>query len=196
MIEAVPPSGETPGFDEAEKSSPRIKRVLKQDVAQADGKKLPPAETAYRRIVDLCGYHEFCCAKIRERLLREGMSEDAVDQAVSRAVRVGLIDDLRWGEMRISALMRKGKGSEGIRREMRENGIAVQDIDGWPDGFIARYGDDFERAMNCIRKSPPRSKNPRASAYSKLMRKGYSAQVAAQVSAAWFEECKEIAADD
>ena len=86
--------------------------------------------------------------------------------------------------------------SEPVSDEMQENGIAVQDIDGWPDGFIARYGDDFERAMNCIRKSPPRSKNPRASAYSKLMRKGYSAQVAAQVSAAWFEECKEIAADD
>ena len=187
MIDAVPKTGQALSGKAPMVKRPRSQRVSEDGETQPENEALPPAEKAYRRIVDLCGYHEFCTAKMRARLAREDLPADAIELAIQRAVRVGLIDDVRWGEMRASALMRKGKGSEGIIRELRESGIAANDIDGWPDAFVARYGDDFERAMNCLRKSPPRSKNPRASAYGKLVRKGYSASLAAQVSAAWFE---------
>ncbi|MDO4532635.1 MAG: RecX family transcriptional regulator [Coriobacteriia bacterium] len=166
------------------------KKVLRKDTEseQPAQKECATAEAAYRRIVDLCSYHEFCQVKMRERLRRDGIREDLIDAAIGKAVRVGLIDDLRWGEMRASALMRKGVGCDGIIRELRDNGIDATKVDGWPHTFMEKYGDDFGRALDFIRKSPPKSKNPRASAYAKLIRKGYSNSIAAQASAAWYEE--------
>ena len=147
---------------------------------------IPPQQAAFKRIVELCGYHEFCRSQMRDRLKRDGLPEDAIDAAIAESVRIGLIDDIRWGEMRVSALMRKGKGIEGIERELREQGISPDSIDGWPTVYADKFGNEHERALRVLEKNPPRSKNPRASAYAKLVRKGYSSSVAARVSASWF----------
>ena len=189
MIDSVPPDGGA----EPELSTPSVrprKKVPKSDAdsEQSAKKDYSTEEAVYQRIVELCSYHEFCQVKMRERLKRDGIRAELIDTALCKAVRVGLIDDLRWGEMRTSALMRKGVGCDGIVRELRENGIDAMKVDGWPHAFLEKYGDDFGRALELIRKCPPRSKNPRASAYAKLVRKGYSNSVAAQASAAWYEE--------
>lgn len=149
---------------------------------------LPPAKAAFQRIVDLCGYQDYSRAKMRERLRREGLPQDAVEDAIDQAVRIGLIDDLRWGEMRACALMRKGMGNAGIVRELKENGISATDIAGWPAALEERFGDELERALRFLEKNPPRSKNPRASAYGKLMRKGFDSGTASRACAIWFDE--------
>ena len=123
---------------------------------------------------------------MHERLKREGIPEDAVAAAIDKAVRIGLIDDLRWGEMRASALMRKGVGSIAIVRELKENGISATDIDGWPHEYEERFGSEIDRALVVLEKNPPRSKNPRASAYGRLVRKGYAASVASEATNRWF----------
>ena len=146
-----------------------------------------PAKTAFKRVVDLCSYHEFCCMQMRTRLKRDGLPDDAIEHAISDAVRIGLIDDVRWGEMRASALMRKGKGIPGIERELQENGITPSSIDGWPAAYEERFGCEFDRALRILEKNPPRSKNIRGSAYAKLVRKGYSSAIASKASAAWVE---------
>ena len=74
----------------------------------------------------------------------------------------------------------------GVVRELKENGISAHDIEGWPEAYEERFGDELERALSVLEKNPPRSKNPRASAYGKLMRKGYDASVSAQASGIWF----------
>lgn len=144
-------------------------------------------DKAYLRIVDLCSYHDFACRQMRERLLREGFPAASVDDALSRATAIGLIDDARWGEMRVCALMRKGMGCDGIRRELARYDIALEGIDGWPQAFEERYGDEMERALRMLGKGSSKSKNPRASAYARLIRKGFQPSVASRACAAWFE---------
>lgn len=137
---------------------------------------------AWKRLVMLCSHNEFCSQKMTERLLREEYVPADVDEAVAKAVRVGLIDDLRWGEMRVAALMRKGEGMPGIERDLRLQGIEARDLAGWPGEYAERFGSELERARKVLAARPPRSKNPRASAYARLMRKGYSSDIAAQAS--------------
>jgi len=184
MIDHIPPDGL--GTIDVDTSPARKTRGRKQQAEEHDAKP-PTGKTAYARIVELCGYHEFSRVKIRERLKRESLPDSAIDEAIDRAVSVGLIDDLRWGEMRASALMRRGVGRNGVIRELRENGINAYDIAGWPEEYEERLGGELERAMSFLKKNPPRSKNPRASAYGKLMRKGYSPDIAARACAVWFE---------
>lgn len=189
MIDAVPSDvGAASEFSSASAQPVKKAHHKDDDAGQMPHKEYCTEEAVYRRIVDLCSYHEFCQVKMRERLKRDGIRADLIDEALARAVRVGLIDDLRWGEMRASALMHKGMGCDGIVRELRDNGIDATKVDGWPHVFLDRHGDDFTRALELIRRCPPKSKNPRASAYAKLVRKGYSHSVAAQVSATWYDE--------
>ena len=184
MIDLVPPEG----FGEVavDKSPAKSARNrMRQDKESSE--KHPTAKTAYSRIVELCGYHDFSRAKMRERLKREGIPDGAIEEAIERAVKVGLIDDLRWGEMRASALMRRGVGRNGVVRELKENGIDAYSIAGWPHEYEERFGSELDRATCFLEKNPPRSKNPRASAYGKLMRKGYSPDIAARACALWFD---------
>lgn len=152
--------------------------------------RLPPqtAGGAYRRIVELCGHHDFCREGLRARLRREGVPEAAIEGGIAEAVRIGLVDDLRWGEMRASAMMRRGMGDDAIVRELRKNGIDPERVDGWPAEFEQRFGTQLERALMVLRKNPPKSKNPRASAYGKLLRKGYAPSIAHRACEAWLDE--------
>ena len=186
LIDAVPAEGaqeDAPDRGVAH-ASPRVSR---NECEEAD---LSPDKKAYRRVVELCGYHEFCQAKMRERLKRDGFEQGAIESAIEEAVRIGLIDDLRWGEMRASALMRKGKGNAGIVRELKENGISAYDISGWPDEYEQRFGDELTRALAVLAKSTSRSKNPWASAYGKLVRKGFGPAIASQACAIHFASSK------
>lgn len=191
MIAAVPSEGLPQDF-EGKRDDQRDSRQNAVDSASNHVKRPKDggpsdAHAAYRRLVDLCGYHEFCCHSMRERLLREGYPNDSVESAIEDAVNVGLIDDARWGEMRASALMRKGWGNQGITRELQGQGINIGQIDGWPQEYEERHGAEFERALQVLLKSPPRSKNPQASAYAKLVRKGYSPGIASKASKRWIE---------
>ena len=191
MIDAVPPDGSAASEFASLDVRPVKKSPQTGDDSELEMKKsYSTEEEVYRRIVELCGYHEFCQAKMRSRLKRDGIRNDLVDAALGKAVRVGLIDDLRWGEMRASALMRKGMGRVGIMRELAQNDIDACKIDGWPEVFEERFGTEMNRALAVLEKKPPRSKNLRASAYGMLSRKGYSREIAAHASALWLDVCE------
>lgn len=163
------------------------KRKAQRDRKAAEPQK-PEAQRAYDRVLSLCSRNEFCRAKMAERLKREGFGELAARNAIDKAVSVGLIDDIRWGEMRIAGLMHNGRGIVGIERELRENGIEADAIEGWPYVYSERYGSEIERALHVLEAAPPRSKDPRSSAYARLVRKGYSPGIASQAARTWFEE--------
>ena len=156
-----------------------------------EGKNPCSSGDAFRDIVRLCGYHDFCSDGMRKRLAREGFANETAQEAVGEAVRIGLIDDLRWGEMRIAALMRKGVGVVRIERDLADNGIDIGRIRDWPEAFQERFGSEYERACEQLRKSPPHAKNLRAAAYGKLIRKGYTPAVAHRVSGEWYENYRD-----
>ena len=131
-----------------------------------------------------------------------------------RALDCGLIDDTRYGAVLIRTRVAQGRGRKGIEDELERAGIAASDIPGWPEEFFSV--DDFdpfrvnanaedgvvdcsfgsessdeqeiERALALLRRKPPRSKNIQASAYRKLVTKGYSTSVASAATRRFMEE--------
>lgn len=149
-----------------------------------------PREQAFQRIVILCSYHDFSREKMRQRLKREEVPDGVARDALDRAVACGLIDDVRYGEALCAGRMHALRGRSGIESELWQHHIDPAAIEGWPYEYEERYGTEMERALQVIERHPPRSKNPRASAYRRLVGKGYAASIARQASWYWWNSCK------
>lgn len=145
-------------------------------------------EGTFKKVERLCLVREQSSVKLARRLVREGYDERLVEDAIRQAQSWGLLDDARYAEVLVRSRLAAGKGIAGIERELAQCGIALEDVNGWPEDFEACQESEEERAYAVLRKHPPRSKNVREGAYRKLATKGFSASVAASVARAWAEE--------
>ena len=146
-----------------------------------------PKTDAFSKVVNLVNAREQSEHSIRERLSREGYAQTDIDDAVERAKGYGFIDDARFAEVLVRSRISQGKGSAGIERELRDHGIDVFSVPGWPHEYPVEYDQELERALDLLAKKPPRSKNLRESAYRKLIGKGYSSSIAASGARIWAE---------
>ena len=169
---------------------------------------------AFEKVTRLACSRERGSRELIDRLVRDGFSREVAESAVRRALDCGLIDDTRYGAVLIRTRVAQGRGRKGIEDELEGAGIAASDIPGWPEEFFsvddfdpfrvnANAEDDvvgctfgsessdeqeIERALALLRRKPPRSKNVRASAYRKLVTKGYSTSVASAATRRFMEE--------
>ena len=169
---------------------------------------------AFEKVTRLACARERGSRELADRLVRDGFSREVAESAVRRALDCGLIDDTRYGAVLIRTRVSQGRGRKGIEDELERAGIAASDIPGWPEEFFSV--DDFdpfrvnanaedgvvgcsfgcessdeqevERALALLRRKPPRSKNIQASAYRKLVTKGYSTSVASVATRRFMEE--------
>lgn len=169
---------------------------------------------AFEKVTRLACARERGSRELADRLVLDGFSREVAKSAVQRALDCGLIDDMRYGAVLIRTRVSQGRGRKGIEDELERAGIAASDIPGWPEEFFSV--DDFdpfrvnanaedgvvgcsfgsessdeqevERALALLRRKPPRSKNIQASAYRKLVTKGYSTSVASAATRRFMEE--------
>lgn len=169
---------------------------------------------AFEKVTHLACTRERGSRELIDRLVRDGFPQEVAESAVQRALDCGLIDDTRYGAVLIRTRVAQRRGRKGIEDELERAGIAASDIPGWPEEFFsvddfdpfrvnANAEDDvvgcsfgsessdeqeIERALALLRRKPPRSKNVQASAYRKLVTKGYSTSVASAATRRFMEE--------
>lgn len=144
--------------------------------------------TAFDKIVNLLNVSDRSERALRDRLARDGYAMDEIEEAIGRAKSYGFVDDVRYAEVLVRSRISQGKGSAGIERELREQGIDVTVVPGWPHEFAVGYEDELDRALDLLRRKPPRSKNLREGAFRKLVGKGYSPSVASSAARQWAED--------
>ncbi len=145
------------------------------------------AQAAFERIVRLVSRRDHAAAEARGKLARAGFDDGPADRAVERAVRCGLIDDVRFAEAYVRSKLAQGKGAAGIERGLAALGIDASDVPGWPNEFVGEDA-EVERALAVLERTPPRSKSRRDGAYRKLVARGFSAEAAASAACRWAKD--------
>ncbi|MDO5117652.1 MAG: regulatory protein RecX [Eggerthellaceae bacterium] len=148
------------------------------------------ADDAFRRVIRILNAGDQSEANIRAKLTRAGYSAGPIDDAVGRAKEYGFIDDARYARLYMESKTRSGKGMDGIVRDLSKMNIHVYDFE---DASITELldmdnEDQISQAVSLLTRKPPRSKNQFQGAYSKLMRNGYSPNIAYAASRRWLEQ--------
>lgn len=144
-------------------------------------------EDAFKKIVALVNVSDRSEKSVRERLAKAGFSQNDIDEAVERATRCSILDDARFASVLINSRISQGRGSIGIARELSDNGIDPDSVEGWPYDFPFEHDDELNRALDILERKPPRSKNVREGAYRRLVQKGYPSSIAASAARIWSE---------
>lgn len=143
-------------------------------------------ERAFRKIERLACRREQASEALRRRLVREGFEEEAVEVALERAMRCGLVDDGRYAEVLVRSRLAQGRGRRGIAAELAGLGIEVETVAALSDGS-ADDNSEVERALDLLARKPPRARNRRDAAYRRLVQKGFAADAAVTAARLWCE---------
>lgn len=164
-----------------------------EDGAADDGAKAPDgqggtAEEAYRKVLRWAAVRERSSAYVRERLVRDGFPPEAVEEALARAVRVRAVDDRRYGDALVRATLAAGKGLRAAEAEIEALGIDPATLDSWQEHAACGREAEVARALEVLRRKPPRAKAAREAAFRRLYGRGFSSDVASTAARLWSEE--------
>ena len=73
----------------------------------------------------LLDYQDRTSSELRDKLIKKGFSEDAVDEVVSSYEESGLVNDERYARLYAQSKLSAGKGSRWIKQKLREKGFDV-----------------------------------------------------------------------
>ena len=135
---------------------------------------------AWQRVIDMASRREYSSKEAADKLRFDGYSASCADAVVAKAQEKRIINDSRFAESFVRMKLASGWGPMRLERELRQRGVELQDVPGWPEEFL---GDDSveERARELI----ATKRVPEKNAYEKLVRflasRGYPLGVAKTV---------------
>ena len=142
-------------------------------------------ERAYQKILRCVSVREQSSIKMREKLSNAGFSEEVIDCALDRAMRTSAIDDARYANALIRMTISRGKGLAFVEREIEALGLHLEEMEAYAEYLEDYPQSDEARALDFLRRHPPRSKNQREGAFRKLVSQGYSISVAGDAAQMW-----------
>ena len=96
---------------------------------------------AYDKALSLLAVREHTAKEIREKLLKRGYGDEEVDDAISRLLEEGAIDDARYVESYVRSRIRKdGESVRLMSLRLRERGVAKEAL----DACVKEYGESPE----------------------------------------------------
>jgi regulatory protein len=137
---------------------------------------------AMGRALNLLGYRARSEAELRERLRRYGYGEETIEVVVLRLRELGYLDDAEFARLKAHQHARR-YGSRRVSVELRKSGVGedvVREV--VQEEFAGRYEAEDARAAAARRYNGRGSDAEARRVYGFLVRRGYSAEVCAQVA--------------
>lgn len=138
-------------------------------------------QCAHARMEELVGRRDYSRIELCDRLSSDGYPTSVVEQVVSRACEVGLVDDARYGAAFARSKILAGWGRLRIERELSRRGVDVSEVAGWPEEFF-NADEERERALALAFRRRLSGRND----YQKLVRflctRGFAASLATSVA--------------
>ena len=150
-------------------------------------------ETCSRsRVEGLVDKRDYSSKELREKLMTDGYAPKVVEEAVSRAVSCGLVNDTRFADVFIRTKIGAGWGQARIARELSLRGIEVEDVEGWPYDYFTDDS-ELERALAMARRKRLTGKNDYERIVRFLYGRGFSGHVANTVARTVVDESRDAA---
>ena len=134
-------------------------------------------EKAFNKVLRCLSASEQSSLKLRKKLENQGFCIEAIDDALERSIRLGIVDDVRYAECLIRSTVLSGKGLRNVRSEIERLGIDIDGLDSYQEYLDLGEEAEIERAVSYLESHPTRSKNPYQSCYRKLMGKGFEGDI-------------------
>lgn len=142
---------------------------------------------AAARVERLVDRRDYSTDELRTKLRLDGYSRQVIDDCVSHAREIGLVDDHRYADVYVRSKVAAGWGMVRIERELGRRGVDVQELEGWPYAYLDP-DDELERAREVARTKRVNGARP----YEKLVRylcaRGYSMGVARRAARETLDE--------
>lgn len=133
----------------------------------------------FTMLTEMLSRRDHAEGEARDKLLRYGFRSEEIEQAIARARDMRFLNDERFASYFIEERKRRGCGRRRIERELAQRGIALDELEGYPEDFFSE-DDDLARAREVL----ARKRVPEQRGFEKLVRhlmaKGFSYGVAAE----------------
>lgn len=143
------------------------------------------AQKAFNKIECLIRVRDRAVSEVEARLIQDEYPQEAINEAIERALMCGYLDDLRFTEVFIRTRIEAGKGLSGIIRDLKRLQIDPYTLEGFPYQYLPENYEAIDSALNVLLKKPPRAKNKSQAAYAKLIREGYASSDASEAVQRW-----------
>ncbi len=178
----------------------RVARSIKKAIQSYEGDlsqtKLDEIITATTRIHaasyvnTLFNMRDYAKAEVEDKLLSAGYDKDVVQEIAQKAQDGNLINDERFSEVFIRSKIMDGWGPRKIQQALAKRGIALDEVKGWPEEFIA-HDQEVERAYALIKHRSVLRKNPFEKSVRFLASKGFSYDICKQAALRLVDDCRE-----